>query len=144
MDFENELILPLVSLTGHCASTMCISGPPDVFVGLSAHGSLFAASQGHDTKLIATNCSSFTTTPGFLIYTTTSHEAFFVETPALRAHLDGDTALQPDSRRVERGSRIVTAVPSAMSLVLQMPRGNLETIYPRPLVLDVVRRDLTA
>ena len=33
----------------------------------------------------------------------------------------------------------MAAVPSAMSLVLQMPRGNLETICPRPMVLDVVR-----
>ncbi|KAF8885990.1 IKI3 family-domain-containing protein [Infundibulicybe gibba] len=47
-----------------------------------------------------------------------------------------------EKRRVERGSRIVVAVPSTMSLILQMPRGNLETINPRPLVLEVVRQDL--
>ena len=29
-----------------------------------------------------------------------------------------------------------------MSLVLQMPRGNLETVHPRPLVLAVVRQDI--
>jgi elongator complex protein 1 len=45
-------------------------------------------------------------------------------------------------RKVERGSRIVVAVPSTMSLVLQMPRGNLETINPRPLVMEVVTNDL--
>jgi elongator complex protein 1 len=38
-------------------------------------------------------------------------------------------------RRVERGSKIVTAVKSNISLVLQMPRGNLETVCPRALVL---------
>lgn len=47
-----------------------------------------------------------------------------------------------EKRRVERGSKIVTAVPSVMSLVLQMPRGNLETVNPRPLVMAVVKRDL--
>lgn len=47
-------------------------------------------------------------------------------------------------RRVERGSRIVTVVPSTMSLVLQMPRGNLETINPRPLVMEAVKDDLEA
>jgi len=31
-----------------------------------------------------------------------------------------------------------------MSLVLQMPRGNLETINPRPLVMEVVKQDLDA
>jgi len=48
-----------------------------------------------------------------------------------------------EKRRVERGSRIVTSVPSAMSVVLQMPRGNLETINPRPLALEVIRSDIT-
>lgn len=49
-----------------------------------------------------------------------------------------------ETRRVERGSLLVTTSPSEMSLVMQMPRGNLETVYPRPLVLDVVRRDVLA
>lgn len=45
-------------------------------------------------------------------------------------------------RRVERGSRIVTVVPMDTRVVLQMPRGNLETICPRALVLSKVRRNL--
>lgn len=49
-----------------------------------------------------------------------------------------------ETRRVERGALAVVACPSSMSLVLQMPRGNLETIYPRPLVLAVIRRDVLA
>jgi elongator complex protein 1 len=36
-------------------------------------------------------------------------------------------------RRVERGARIVAVF--GISLVLQMPRGNLETVFPRSLVL---------
>ena len=60
------------------------------------------------------------------------------------------TPLSPDKplahdeniRRVERGSRIVTVVPHDTHLVLQMPRGNLETISPRALVLSCVRRHL--
>ena len=43
-------------------------------------------------------------------------------------------------RRVERGSRIVVAVPSDTKLILQMPRGNLETIHPRPLVLSAIKK----
>lgn len=42
-------------------------------------------------------------------------------------------------RSIERGARLVTAMPTNMSLVLQMPRGNLETIYPRAMVLAGVR-----
>jgi elongator complex protein 1 len=37
------------------------------------------------------------------------------------------------SRRVERGARLVVCV--GHSVVLQMPRGNLETIEPRALTL---------
>ena len=58
--------------------------------------------------------------------------------------LSSDNPLAHDEsiRRVERGSRIVTAVPHDTRLVLQMPRGNLETISPRALVLSCVRRYL--
>ena len=45
-------------------------------------------------------------------------------------------------RRVERGSRIVTSVADDTKLVLQMPRGNLETVHPRALVLSAVRKHL--
>lgn len=31
-------------------------------------------------------------------------------------------------------------MPTKMSLVLQMPRGNLETIYPRAMVLAGIRK----
>lgn len=33
-------------------------------------------------------------------------------------------------------------MPSTYSVVLQMPRGNLETIYPRALVLAGIRRNV--
>jgi hypothetical protein len=40
-------------------------------------------------------------------------------------------------RRIERGARLVTAVAGDTSVILQMPRGNLECIQPRPLTLHV-------
>ncbi|OQO05229.1 hypothetical protein B0A48_08996 [Cryoendolithus antarcticus] len=59
---------------------------------------------------------------------------------------DGDLSIPPDEpekdercRNIERGARLITVMPSAYSLVLQMPRGNLETIYPRALVLAGIR-----
>jgi elongator complex protein 1 len=45
-------------------------------------------------------------------------------------------------RSIERGAKLVTVIPSTYSLVLQMPRGNLETIYPRALVLAGIRRTI--
>lgn len=41
-------------------------------------------------------------------------------------------------RRLERGSSAIIS-PSDTSVVLQMPRGNLECIHPRPLFLTSVR-----
>ena len=37
----------------------------------------------------------------------------------------------------------MTVIPSNCSLTLQMPRGNLETIYPRALVLAGIRKNIT-
>jgi len=38
----------------------------------------------------------------------------------------------------------VTAILSTFALILQMPRGNLETIYPRALVLAGIRDSIKA
>jgi elongator complex protein 1 len=43
-----------------------------------------------------------------------------------------------ESRTVERGSSIVAILPNQPSVILQLPRGNLEGVYPRALVLPYV------
>ncbi|OWZ30446.1 elongator complex protein 1, partial [Cryptococcus neoformans AD2-60a] len=94
--------------------------------------------------------TSFTLTSSFLIYTTTSHFAHFAPLVILERLANGDdlggvgvgNELKWEERRVERGAKIVVASESEMSLVLQATRGNLETIYPRPMVLQVVKRDV--
>lgn len=116
-----------------------------LFVGLSKTGKLYGANQSASTTL-ATNANSFCCTSGFVIYATTAHEARFVPVRALGSVLSpdnpSDRKIDSEVRRVERGSRIVTPVPSNMALVLQMPRGNIETVNPRPLVLEVVKKDV--
>ena len=47
-------------------------------------------------------------------------------------------------RAIERGARIVIVIPSKSALILQMPRGNLETIFPRALVLAGIRCNIEA
>jgi len=121
------------------------SDSPSLYVGLSLAGKLHVANQS-TTRTLASNVNSFTVASGFLVYTTTAHVAQFSPLDALSSLLTSldDSASLPEweTRRVERGSRIVTAVPSTMSLVLQMPRGNLETINPRPLVMKTVKQDI--
>ncbi|BGP57178.1 Putative elongator complex protein 1 [Rhodotorula sphaerocarpa] len=121
-------------------------------IGLSSSGRLYSSS-----RLLASDATSFVVTPDFVVYTTYSHEAKFLplttpasgsrevdhtESFARRAGGGGGGTDSSIRRAVERGSRIVTVVPSSTTLVLQMPRGNLETICPRPLVLRVVRSHL--
>lgn len=91
--------------------------------------------------------TSFTLTSSFLIFTTTSHFAHFAPLTTLEKLASGDDnahELKWEERRVERGAKIVVASESEMSLVLQATRGNLETVYPRPMVLQVVKRDVLA
>ncbi|KAI0629477.1 IkappaB kinase complex IKAP component [Trametes polyzona] len=119
--------------------------PASLYIGLS-HGNKLHVTNGDVSKTLATNANSFATTPGFLIFTTTAHVAQFAPLKTLVALLKTPDMQIPEfeTRRVERGSRIVTVVPSTMSLVLQMPRGNLETINPRPLVMEIVRQDIAS
>lgn len=46
------------------------------------------------------------------------------------------------ARAVEEGSRIVAAPRGGTVCVLQMPRGNLETVAPRGLVLAALAQSL--
>jgi elongator complex protein 1 len=104
-------------------------------IALAHSGRLYAGD-----ILVDSQVTSFVICGDFLVYTTSSHLARFILLSQLHPSLvDSLDVGKCESRRLERGSRIVTAVASTMSLVLQMPRGNLEIIYPRPLVLQVVR-----
>ncbi|KAK3050381.1 putative elongator complex protein 1 [Extremus antarcticus] len=94
-------------------------------------------------RLRIPKCTSYVVTASHLIYTTSSHLLKFI-------HLLGpDLMIPPDEpetdercRSIERGAKIVTVMPSAYSLVLHMPRGNLETIFPRALVLAGIRESI--
>ncbi|KAJ0124928.1 hypothetical protein J7T55_006271 [Diaporthe amygdali] len=104
--------------------------------GISRTGHLYA-----NSKLLVKNCTSFVVTCDHLIFTTSNHLLKFVH---LGKPEDIDLpADDPENdercRSIERGAKLVTAMPTTMSVVLQMPRGNLETIYPRAMVLAGIR-----
>nr|XP_018259126.1 elongator complex protein 1 [Kwoniella dejecticola CBS 10117]OBR81284.1 elongator complex protein 1 [Kwoniella dejecticola CBS 10117] len=158
---EDELLV----LTAQGQLTIASDRPVDITLGphpkalsySSSSGLIFALSPNSKLHLsplspssistsIASNVTSYTLTPDFLIYTTSSQFSHYAPLPTLKGLANGDDLLPHemiwDERRVERGSLIVTACESSMSLVLQMPRGNLETVYPRALVLAVVKQDV--
>ncbi|KAG5999936.1 hypothetical protein E4U43_001789 [Claviceps pusilla] len=112
------------------------------------HGSLIAFGQsrnGHlyaNSKLLAKNCTSFVVTPSHLIFTTSNHFVKYVHLTATVEELqvpEDDPENDERCRSVERGSRLVVAIPTNMSIVLQMPRGNVETIFPRAMVVAGIR-----
>jgi len=108
-------------------------------VGLSATGSLYAR------NLVVHGCTSFVLTPAHIIFTTSQHFLKFVHlTDGLStlAVPGNDPEIDERCRSIERGAKLVTAIPSVHSVVLQMPRGNLETIFPRAMVLAGIRRTI--
>ncbi|KAI5809605.1 IKI3 family protein [Peziza echinospora] len=118
-------------------------GDKENYFGLSDSGRLYA-----NSTLIASNCTSFIVTESHLIYTTTQHLLKFVhlhtgekgyEIPA------DDPTGDERCRSIERGGKIIHVMPTTFSLTYQvLPRGNLETIFPRALVVAGVRRSIEA
>ncbi|CAJ0550418.1 Ff.00g103480.m01.CDS01 [Fusarium sp. VM40] len=108
-----------------------------VAFGLSRNGHIYA-----NSRLLAKNCTSFIVTPSHLIFTTNNHLVKFVHLAANVDELEvpaDDPETDERCRSVERGSRLVTTLPANMSIVLQMPRGNLETVFPRAMVIAGIR-----
>jgi elongator complex protein 1 len=126
------------SFSPFCTHAVDLSA--DQFLGLTSSGDLIHLSLSAGRHTIATKANSFVTTPSFIIVTTVLHQALFIPLPLPPMKEKEEW----EQRRVERGSKIITVVASNTSLVIQMPRGNLETIYPRPLVTRNVEKDVTA
>lgn len=118
-------------------------------------GALYANKQ-----LLARNCTSFLVTTTHILFTTSQHLLKFVHLNSvdgsyrltiikdprlanvffLDLEVPGDIPETDERcRNIERGGRLVTVTPSTFGVTLQMPRGNLETIYPRALVLAGIR-----
>ncbi|KAK3698697.1 hypothetical protein RRG08_046199 [Elysia crispata] len=94
---------------------------------------------------VASNCTSFGIHNDFLLLTTLSHTLRCLPTSSKVADLPKLSAekahpFDESCRRVERGSRIVTVVGNGTKVVLQMPRGNLETIHPRALLISSLKK----
>ncbi|XP_068596109.1 elongator complex protein 1 [Brachionichthys hirsutus] len=125
--------------------SLCSISGQECVLGLTDRCQLYAG----DTQL-ASGVSSFAVCNDFLLVTTHSHACRCLQlkdasVKGLQAALSSDGSQNDETlRRVERGSRIVTVVPRDTRVVLQMPRGNLETVHHRALVLSQLRTWLDA
>jgi elongator complex protein 1 len=109
-------------------------------ISISRRGELFA-----EDRLLARGCTSFLVTDQHLIFTTSSHFLKFIHLRAEVEQLEvpADTPeVDERCRNIERGAVLITVIPSTYAVVLQMPRGNLETIFPRILVVAGIRSHL--
>ncbi|KAJ3272885.1 hypothetical protein HDV01_005208 [Terramyces sp. JEL0728] len=115
-----------------------------LYIGLNDRNKLYA-----NDKVLAIDCTSFALHNEFLVISTLEHIVKF-----LSIHKSPDefvfhtkeenVGFNEKSRSIELGAKIVLTIPFHTHLVLQMPRGNLETIAPRALVLSSVRSAIEA
>ncbi|KAL9647016.1 hypothetical protein ABK040_013870 [Willaertia magna] len=115
-------------------------GEEEVVVGLSQKGVLYINSHN-----VVSNCSSIAVTDQFLLFTTLSHKLRIINLhlsvyDAVDIASSGPSSKYDETfRDLERGARLVCAIPSDLNVILQMPRGNLEGITPKALVLSRIR-----
>ena len=78
----------------------------------------------------------------FILFTTLSHRLYIcplseVISKSFPLHLEGFYA-----RKIERGAKLAGVVQNGTSVILQMPRGNLECIHPKIMLIRLVEKKL--
>ncbi|KAI7866463.1 IKI3 family-domain-containing protein [Spinellus fusiger] len=112
-----------------------------IVIGLTERSKLYA-----NDRLLSAKCTSFSLRSDWLVFSTTSHAARFlplsVSFDDFKLSDNTPDANDESYRRLERGAKIVAATQLKPNLILQMPRGNLETISPRAFVLAAICEDI--
>ncbi|OQR73312.1 elongator complex protein 1-like [Tropilaelaps mercedesae] len=108
--------------------------PQGVFVGFNSSERTFYLND----RLVCQKASSFVIHGSIFVLVTT------VDNTLECYPIFGDSSDCCEIRNLEIGSLLVTTAPLDGRVVLQMPRGNVETIYPRPLMLHAIQSYLLA
>ncbi|KGO68497.1 Uncharacterized protein PITC_071220 [Penicillium italicum] len=124
------------NVDSHWARVVSISEDERILIAMTRTGALYA-----NKRVLARNCTSFLVTPSHLLFTTSAHLLKFVHLNHVDEMEVPEDTPETDERcrSIERGSRLVSVIPSIFAVVLQAPRGNIETIFPRALVLAGIR-----
>lgn len=149
--FKSELeeIAPITVLPRRCDAVEVYfpdedqeyEGTEPIVFGLHSTGRIYA-----NERQIATSGTSLCMTDKYVIFTTAQHYLKFchLHSDPEKIEVPADTSVDDERcRAIERGSLIVTAMPSRTAFTLQAPRGNLETIFPRVMVLTGVRKNIS-
>lgn len=116
-------------------------------IGRDGLGKLFVSS-----SLLTPQCSSFSARqhPLYVLFTILGQQnaAFLLDKRlSLEANCSEEHRADPHAvRLLERGSAIIAVVPSlaAPRFIVQLPRGNLEAVYPRALTLAALNTALSS
>ncbi|KAI6178588.1 Elongator complex protein 1 [Aphelenchoides besseyi] len=127
------------SKTRNFSSWTLLSNTRNIIIGLSPRHQLIA-----NGKILVENCTSYSTTLNgdFVLITTFGNRLFVLAVEEIETFLANTNNKQSlcrgDGRLVERGALIVGHEPGATGTRcwLQMPRGNLEQIFPRDLLIE--------
>lgn len=109
--------------------------------GISANGKLFCGDQQ-----LTTAVTSLKVTDSLLVFTNALSQVCFIhlknanDPESFKFLQENGEKADERVRQMERGSLLVSCIPSKYSVILQAPRGNLETICPRMMVLSGVRK----
>uniref|UniRef100_A0A1B6LZ87 Elongator complex protein 1 n=1 Tax=Graphocephala atropunctata TaxID=36148 RepID=A0A1B6LZ87_9HEMI len=123
-----DILSPAITLPEPCVSVRCVG---EHIISRAYNNRLYV-----DEDLTADNVTSFFCLHNFLVMTLSSHELYVTSAEwGFKVQNDGGVCI---GRRLERGATVVVAVNH--SVVLQLPRGNLETIEPRALTLVTASR----
>ena len=137
-------VVELAELAGERASRVAVSDV-GVGVGAAAEKNAFAAAAGGTrTRTSTATRPGDASARGASIPNapTQQNDRMHVSMRAAMRPADAGRDIDSRTRRIEQGARIVAAIPGGVDVVLQMPRGNLETVAPRFLVLPAVARAL--
>lgn len=105
---------------------------------LSARWKLYAlpwGGGGGPVLLLDSECTSFALHNRFLVFTTLKSKLRFVPLVSCDGPLSVSASLD---REVDSGAQLICCIARGTRTVLQAPRGNLEVVYPRALVLSAV------
>ncbi|KAG1673801.1 Elongator complex protein 1 [Nymphon striatum] len=144
-DYEKEVIYPFMDqyeqpvkfpIPCHSIQAVNISGD-NFIIGLNQYFHLL-----YNNVELTRDCTSFTISDAFLIFSTQRHLLKCIaltdmNTKDVKSHIE-----TLNSREIERGANLVISIPFDTKVILQMPRGNLETIHPRSLVLREISQHL--
>ncbi|XP_071038680.1 putative elongator complex protein 1 isoform X5 [Parasteatoda tepidariorum] len=123
----------------HPSPEMCIVNK----VAANDYGSIAALAPNGDFIFPDHPATQFVTSyfvqGGFLFYTNTKHVLNIHQYDATQHN---GKLFPKFEQKIERNAKIVFVPPRSTKVILQMPRGNLETIHPRPLVLVAIFEDL--